>query len=86
VEDCEELHVQICVKERIELVQLRHDIRQDCVRCGNVCCCHGVCSRLFVQSGMGEGDVLGRSLTLMFVISSITNNEQMYPKNLMPIG
>jgi hypothetical protein len=35
---------------------------------------------------MGEGDVLGRSLTLMFVISSITHNEQIYPKNLMPIG
>jgi hypothetical protein len=47
-----------------------------------------VCSRqrLFVQSGMGEGGVLRRSLTLIFVISSITNNEQIYQKNLMPIG
>jgi hypothetical protein len=42
--------------------------------------------RLLMQSGMGEGGVLGRSLTLSFVISSITNNEQIYQKNLMPIG
>ncbi len=77
-----------CVKEMKELVQLRHGLRQDCIRCSNVWCYHGVCSRqrLFGQSGMGEGGVLGRSLTPIFVISSITNNEQIHQKNLMPIG
>jgi hypothetical protein len=47
-----------------------------------------VCSRqrLFVQSGMGEGGVLRRSLTLIFVISSITSNEQIDQNFLMPIG
>ncbi len=76
-----------CVREIKELVQLRHGNRQDCIRCSNVWCNDVVCSRqrLFVQSGMGEGGILGRSLTLIFVISSITN-KQIYQKNMMAIG
>jgi hypothetical protein len=37
-------------------------------------------------SKVGWVKVLGRSLTLIFVISSITNNEQIHQKYLMPIG